>query len=229
MSRRGRIALAAGALLAVVVVAVALPKVLRRMEFFQVRRVEVFGLRYLDAPRVAAALALSDRASLFDDPAPLTSRVVALAGVQKAEVTRRWPATLVVRVTEWTPVALSPAEGRLVMLDRLGRRLPFDPTRSPADLPVAPADPVVARALHRVMEESPTLFGRISEARRLGDDVLLELDARRLVVRGDVSAADLLNLRVTMADLARKRVDFVELDARYANRVFVRGWKELTL
>jgi hypothetical protein len=79
------------------------------------------------------------------------------------------------------------------------------------------------------MEESPSLFGRISEARRLGDDVLLELDARRLVVRGDVSAADLLNLRVTMADLARKRVDFVELDARYANRVFVRGWKELTL
>jgi cell division protein FtsQ len=229
MSRRGRIALAAGALLVVVVVAVALPKLLRRMEFFQVRRVEVFGLRYLDAPRVAAALALSDRASLFDDPAPLTGRVVALAGVQKAEVTRRWPATLVVRVTEWTPVALSLAEGRLVMLDRLGRPLPFDPTRSPADLPVAAADPVVARALHRVMEESPTLFGRISEARRLGDDVLLELDARRLVVRGDVSAADLLNLRVTMADLARKRVDFVELDARYANRVFVRGWKELTL
>ena len=229
MSRRGRIALAAGAVLVVVVVAVALPKVLRRMEFFQVRRVEVFGLRYLDAPRVAAALALSDRASLFDDPAPLASRVVAMAGVQNAEVTRRWPATLVVRVTEWTPVALSPAEGRLVMLDRLGRRLPFDPTRSPADLPVAPADPVVARALHRVMEESPTLFGRISEARRLGDDVLLELDARRLVVRGDVSAADLLNLRVTMADLARKRVDFVELDARYTNRVFVRGWKELTL
>lgn len=229
MNRRGRIGLAAGALVAVAVAAAAVPKGLRRMDFFQVRGVEVFGLRYIEARRVAAALALPKGASLFDDPAPLTRRVVAMAGVQKAEVTRRWPATLVVRVTEWTPVALTPAAGRLVMLDRLGRPLPFDPTRAPADLPVAPADPAVARALHRIMEESPALFGRISAARRLGDDVLLELDARRLVVRADLSAADLLNLRVTMADLVRKNVDFVELDARYANRVFVRGWKELTL
>jgi cell division septal protein FtsQ len=229
MSRRRRIALAAGVLVAVAVAAVAVPEALRRMEFFQVRGVEVYGLRYLDARQVAAALALPKQASLFDDPAPLTRRVVAMAGVQTAKVTRRWPATLVVRVTEWTPVALTPEQGRLVMLDRLGRRLPFDPTRSPADLPVAPADPVVARALHRIMEESPPLYGRISAARRLGDDVLLEMDARRLVVRAAVSAADLLNLRVTMADLVRKEVDFVELDARYANRVFVRGWKELKL
>jgi cell division protein FtsQ len=225
MTRGCRIALAAAGIVVAVAAVLAVPRGLRRMEFFQVRRVEVFGARYLEPTRVAAALELKRGASLFDDPAPLSRRVTAMAGVQKAEVTRRWPATLVVRVTEWVPVALSPGEGKLVMLDRLGRWLPFDPTRAPADLPVAPADPVVARALHRVMEESPTLFGRITEARRLGNDVLLELAGRRLLVRGDVGVDDLLNLRVTMADLARKSVDFEELDARYATRVFVRGWK----
>jgi hypothetical protein len=168
---------------------------------------------------------LARGASLFDDPAPLTRRVVAMAGVQKAEVGKRWPGTLVVRVTEWAPVALTPGDRGLVMLDRLGRRLPFDPTRSPADLPVAPADPVVARALFRIMEESAALFGRITAARRSGDDVVLEADGRRILVRGEVSAGDLLNLQAVMADLARYDIDYEELDARYANRVFVRGWK----
>jgi len=229
MSRRGRIVLTAVTLVGAIAAVVAVPRGLRRMEFFQVRRVEVFGVTYLEPRQVAAAMDLPKGASLFDNPAPLSRRVTAMAGVQKAEVTRRWPATLVVRVTEWTPVALSPGEGRLVMLDRLGRRLPFDPTRAPADLPVAPADPVVARALHRIMEESPSLFGRITEARRLGDDVLLEADGRRLVVGSEVGTADLLNLRVAMADLAQKGIDYQELDARYANRVFVRGWKEMKL
>jgi hypothetical protein len=211
----------AAVLLAVVLVL----RGLRRLEFFQVRRVDVFGTRYLEGRQVVAAMKLARGASLFDDPAPLTRRVVAMAGVQKAEVGKRWPGTLVVRVTEWAPVALTPGDRGLVMLDRLGRRLPFDPTRSPADLPVAPADPVVARALYRIMEESAALFGRIAVARRSGDDVVLEADGRRILVRGEVSAGDLLNLQAVMADLARYDIDYEELDARYANRVFVRGWK----
>lgn len=225
MSRRARIAIAAGIGLVLLVGAVFVPRGLRRLEFFQVRRVDVLGTRYLEGRQVVAAMKLPRDATLFDDPAPLARRVVAMAGVQDAEVGRRWPGTLVVRVTEWVPVALTPGADGLVMLDRLGRRLPFDPTRSPADLPVAPADPVVARALHRIMEESSSLFGRIAAAQRSGDDVLLETDGRRILVRGEVSAADLLNLRAVMSDLAQKNIDYEELDARYANRVFVRGWK----
>lgn len=230
MSRRLRAVLAVAVVGAAVAGAVLLPNWLGTLAFFQVRRVDVYGLHYLEGRQVAMAMGLPAHMSLFDDPKPLGERVLAMPGVQRAEVTRRWPATLEVHVTEWVPVALAPVEGKLVLLDRLGRPLPFDPTKVPADLPVAVADPVVAEGLHRIRESDASLYGRISSARRhAASDVALEMDGRRVLVRGQVSAADLRNLEVVLTDLARKRMDCEELDARYDNRVFVRGLRGVTL
>lgn len=223
MTTRGRVLL--GAALAAAGVTVMAPRWLRRVEFFQVRQVDVTGLRYLEGREVVAAMALPAGASLFDDPAPFEARALAMPGVQRVAVRKRWPGTLVVAVTEWQPVALTPAEGGLAMLDRLGRVLPFDPSRVPADLPVAEADPEVARALFRIRENAPALFRRIGGARRAGQDVALQADGFRVLVRGDVSADDLLNLLAAMADMAERGVNYEELDARFATRVFVRGWK----
>ena len=230
MSRGLRLGLAVVALGAAVAGAVLLPGWLRTLEFFQVRRVDVYGLHYLEGRQVAVAMGVPAKASLFDALEPLRARVLAMPGVQRAEVTRRWPATLEVHVTEWVPVALAPVEGRLVLLDRLGRPLPFDPTKVPVDLPIAVADPVVAGGLHRIRESAAALFGRIAVARRHAEhDVALDLDGRRVLVRGQVSAADLRNLEAVLADLARQRMDYEELDARYDNRVFVRGMRSVTL
>lgn len=230
MTRRLRVALAGGVVVATVVGAVLLPGWLRTLEFFQVQRVDVYGLHYLEGRHVAMAMGLPAKASLFDDPTPLGERVLAMPGVQRAEVTRRWPSTLEVHVTEWAPVGLAPVEGQLVLVDRQGRPLPFDPTKVPVDLPLAVADPVVAGGLHRIRESAAPLFGRIAMARRHAEaDVALDLDGRRVLVRGQVSAADLRNLEAVLAELARKQLDYEELDARYDNRVFVRGMRGVRL
>lgn len=230
MNRRRRGVLAAAVLGAAVAGAALLPNRLRTLEFFQVRRVDVYGLHYLEGRQVAVAMSLPPKASLFDDPAPWAERVLAMAGVQRVEVTRRWPATIEVHVSEWVPVALAPVKGKLVLLDRLGRPLPFDPSKVPVDLPIAVADPVVAGGLYRIRESAASLFGRIVTARRHAEtDVALDMDGHRVLVRGQVSAADLRNLEVVLADLAQKRLDYDELDARYDNRVFVRGMRGVAL
>ena len=46
-----------------------LPGLLRGLEFFRVRRVEIAGLQYLDPAKVIDALKLTPKASVFDDPA----------------------------------------------------------------------------------------------------------------------------------------------------------------
>lgn len=214
----GGVALAAGG-------AAVAPAALRSLEFFRVRRVEVLGARYLSGDDVLAVLALRADASLFDPTAPLARRVFAIVGVREARVTRRWPGTLVVRIVEWEPVALAPGQRGLAPLDARGRVLPFDPTRWPADLPVATADWVVARVLARLREHEPDLYGAIISARRIRGDVVLEAGPRRFLLRGDATADELRALAAVAEDLARKGRSYRELDARYAERILVRGMK----
>jgi cell division protein FtsQ len=146
--KRWWVVLGAVALLAV---AVALaPRALRRLDFFRVRRVEVAGARYLVGTEVVAALGLRPGASLFDDVEPVRRAALKVRGVRAASVSRRWPGTLVLKVKEAEPVALTQLEQGLALVDERGRVLPFDPTRAPADLPVAEADPVVARVVGRI-------------------------------------------------------------------------------
>ena len=89
---------------------------LRRLSFFSIRRVELVGARYLDAAAVARALALPEKASVFDSKREWTGRVRALPGVLDAEIGRRLPGTLRVRVQEAEPVALAPSGNKLVLV-----------------------------------------------------------------------------------------------------------------
>jgi len=202
------------------------PRALRRLEFFRVRRVQVVGVRYLTGAEVVAALRLRPGASLFDDAAPVRLGALTVRGVRAAQVSRRWPGTLVVRIREAEPVALTPREGGLALLDARGRVLPFDPTRMPADLPVAPEDPVVARVVGRIKEADPEFFAVIVSAYRGSEqDVVLEAGDRRFLVRGNASADEIRALAAVIDDLARKQRSYRELDARFTDRVFVRGVK----
>jgi cell division septal protein FtsQ len=199
------------------------PPLLRNLEFFRVRRVEVLGARYLSGGQVMAALRLDPDHSLFDGTDPLARRVFGILGVRESKVTRRWPGTLVVRVVEWEPVALTPADAGLSLLDVRGRVLPFDPTRSPADLPLAPADPAVARLLARLRDAEPEVYADVLTARRVGDDVILDTGPRRYLLRSEATVEELHALAAVAADLARKGRTWRELDARYAERILVRG------
>jgi cell division septal protein FtsQ len=202
----------------------AAPGFLQRLEYFRVRRVEIAGLQYLAPAKVIAALGLESNATVFDDLAAAGRRLAALPGVISAEVKRRLPGTLEIAVVEAVPVALAARSGGLALLDSNGNVLPFDPAVSAPDLPVAAtADPRIARVLARVQEHDPQLFARVRTAWRVRDDVLLDVDGRRLWFGPAVTAEDIRAVMAVAQDLARQGRNYQELDGRYAGQVIVRA------
>lgn len=210
---------------AVVLTAAALlPRALRQVGFFQVRRIELVGARYLTPARVARTLALGREASVFDDLRPHARRVLAMDGVLEAEVTRRLPGTLQVRVREREAVALTERRGRLVLMDASGKALPFDPTSPAADLPLADADPAVGRLLVRFRAGEPGLYARVDAGRKARGDVVLESGGTRWWFRADAAEADFRALALVLSELTRRGwTGWRELDLRTSGRVIVRG------
>jgi len=217
-----RILLATLALLLLGAGGIGAATLVKRMKFFSVRRVELVGARYLTVDEVTRALALRPGASVFDPTAPLARRAEALAGVLEARVVRRIPGTLRVVLREAEPVALAERGGRLVPVDAAGRVLPFDPTRSPADLPLADADSGVVGLLARVRESDPGLFARVQRGARFRQDVALEVEAGRILFRSGASGDEIRDLSVVADLLTRKGQVWKELDARFPPRVIVR-------
>jgi cell division septal protein FtsQ len=212
-----------GALIGALALWFGLPPLLRGLEFFRVRRVEIDGLQYLDPARVVAALKLSPKASVFDDPTPLGRRVFALPGVASVEVGRRIPGTLELVIEERRPVALASRGSGLVLVDARGKVLPYDPLTSAPDLPLAVnGDPLVTAVLARVRDSDPDLFARIGSAWRVGPDVVLETGGRRLWFGAQVSAEDLRAVTAVEQALARTGRPYEELDGRFAGQVIVR-------
>jgi cell division septal protein FtsQ len=202
----------------------AAPELLQRLDYFRVRRVEIAGLQYLAPAKVITALGLGTDATVFDDLAAAGRRLAALPGVISAEVQRRLPGTLEIEVVEAVPVALAPRSGGLALLDSSGTVLPFDPAVSAPDLPVAAtADRRIARVLARVQEHDPLLFARVRTAWRVRDDVLLDMDGRRLWFGPAVTAEDIRAVMAVAQDLARQGRTYQELDGRYAGQVIVRA------
>jgi len=212
---------ALGGLLAATLVG---PRLLRGVGFFRVSRVEIVGVQYLAPATLVDALKLSATASVFDDPAPLARRALAVPGVKSAVIRRRMPGTLEVAIEEAAPVALAPGNGGLVLIDARGKVLPFDPVTSAPDLPVAVnGDGLVTGVLSRVRDFAPDFFGRVSEGWRVGRDVVLEVDGRRFWFGPLVSAEDIRAVTAVEQALGRQGRAFQELDGRYAGQVIVRG------
>jgi cell division septal protein FtsQ len=213
-----------GTILTAVLLWSGVPPLLRRLEFFRIRRVEIAGLQYLAPSKVIAALELDARSSVFDDLLAAGSSVRALPGIRSAVVRRRLPGTLEIVVDEAVPVALAPRGAGMALLDSSGKVLPFDPTASAPDLPIAAsADRLVARVLASVREHDPALFGRIGAAWRVRNDVVLDLDGRRLWFGPAVTAEDIRAVIAVAQDLARQGRKYEELDGRFAGQVIVRG------
>jgi cell division septal protein FtsQ len=217
-----RLLLAAGALALVAVLLAGSPLV-RRLSFFEVRRIELVGGHYLTPAAVARALAIPTGTSIFEDKAPLEARVLGMAGVREARIARRIPGTLRVTIREAEAVALTERSGRLVLLDARGRVLPFDPTSPAADLPLADPDPVVAGVLERVRETDPDLFAGIDRGSRVRQDVVLEIGGGRVFFRADATDEEIRDLVLIRDLLTRERKSWRELDARFSSRVIVRG------
>jgi cell division septal protein FtsQ len=204
------------------------PAVLRPFAFFRVRRIELDGVTRLAPETVVAALGLRAGASVWDRLGPLAARLRTVPGVLDAQVGRRLPGTLRVRVREVEPVALASGSAGLVPVGTDGRPLPYDPLRAPPDLPVVQrAEPPVVAALDAVRDADPVFFAAVASARPgPGGSVELDLEGGGVVrLALPVDAAVVQAVAAVERDLASRGTGWRELDGRYTGWVVVRGSK----
>lgn len=230
MLRRGGVSLAVVALVATPWWGRAL---LRHLDFFRVRRVEIEGARYVSPDQIVSRLRIDTTASLFDDLTPLEKRVRLHPSVRDVHIERKLPGTLLVKITENLPAALVQSAAGLVVVDASGRTLPVDPATADVDLPVlALRDTLALRVLGEVRDQAPALFARIGEVRRIAQGrsfyLLFRLTgsatnlAHDVLAPRNVTAGRLSDIVPVEQDLARRDKRAVELDLRFRDQVVAR-------
>ena len=226
---RGRKWLFASAvLLLVVVLASPLwgPRVLRQLDFFHVRKIEIIGARYTTGDELLERLHVDTTRSIWDPVLPLVDRVQSHPQVEHASIQRRLPGTLVITVLERRPVALAPTKDGLRAIDEHGRTLPLDPTRTPVDAPVVVAarrHTTVYHLLGLLQRESPRLFARLTSISTVGsDEMVLHIAGLPVRAMTSVSLARLSDVELVERDLARRQIHATELDLRYRDQVIAR-------
>lgn len=221
--KRRRWFLSLVALVSLLAVALA-PFAVRRMDYFRVRRVEVVGARYIPPNALLDLLALDSTKTIWENTGPLVARVKKHPQVRDATITRRLPGTLVLHVVENLPVALLTTADGMQPVDRDGRPLPIDPSRTAVDLPiVSRRDTSALHMLDGVRLVAPGIFARVSEVRwdeRGGLRVILS----GLTVRAaaDCTAERFLEVVPVEQDVLRRGRRIVELDVRYRDQVVAR-------
>ena len=190
-SRRGR---AAGAVLGTLAVLAAAVWVVGFSGVLGVRQVTVTGVQTLSADQVRSAAAVPDGSPLARvDTGAVADRVRSLAGVERVAVTRSWPGTLRITVTERRGVALVDRGEALWLVDPDGvvfQRLPDHPKLPILRIPaIGPDSPEARAALTAVTALPPTLLAHVSEVRApTPEQVTLYLSGKRTVLWG--GAAD---------------------------------------
>jgi len=201
------------------------PMALSRLDYFHVRRLEFEGIRYAKTGELVGAIRVDTSQSVWQSLPPLAARVAAHPMVAGAVVERRLPGTLIVRVVEREPVALAPVAGILRPTDVTGRELPIDPARVPLDLPLlSSADRTLLQLLDGLRLHAPTLYARVTEAKRVGPEELQFSLGPTLRVRSrsDVTVARFRDILPVEADLARNSLRVVEFDLRFRDQVIAR-------
>jgi cell division protein FtsQ len=199
-------------------------RVLAELAYFRVRRVEIVGAHFVPSSDILNRLHVDTLSSVWQPAAPLEERVASHPGVRSVRVSRRLPATLVVEITERSPVALVPTPSGLVPIDERGTALPIDLTRTTVDAPiVAYRDAGLFRLLGRLNAEAPELYGRVSEVGRTsGDEVWLRISSVPVRAMADVSVERLADVGLVEQDIARRQLRAVEIDLRYRDQVIAR-------
>lgn len=214
------------------------PPALRRVPLFDADRVEVAGTRMLAPHEVVAASGIQIGATVWTDPAAWEAALRRHPVVASAEVERRLPATLRIRITEKRPAAFVQA-GTLRPATAEGEILPVDPARVAVDLPIAGSAPDTAhrvrdRAVLRLLAEAgrlgdadPMLMARVSELRAGPDGalrVLLTHPSAEVLLPAGAAEPRLTQLRAALDDVGRRipRGGRAVVDARFADQVVVR-------
>jgi cell division septal protein FtsQ len=197
---------------------------LSRMEFFDVRRIEVRDARFTPPDEVRKRLGIDTTFSIWSDLEPLRKKVAEHPQVSGVRIARRFPSTLVVSLEEYQPVALIQSRNGLQAYDATGRALPLDPSRTPVDLPlVQRPDTTVLRFLAQIQAVNRDLFARVNEVQRSGrDELVLDLVNVLVRLRPDIGVERLAQISSVEAELASRQARPRELDFRFRDQVIAR-------
>lgn len=178
--------------------------------FLGVGSVEVIGASAVPADAIRAAAAVPPQEPMLRlDTDEVAARVDKLAGIASVDVSRSWPSTIEITVTERTPVACFAAPGGFHLVDTTGLDYKTLPDK-PAGLPeltlarVAPDDPVTRSAVAVLTSLPPELRNEITTVRaRTPGGVEFTLRNGKVVRWGDASEAD-RKVKVLAVLLTRK-------------------------
>jgi len=209
-------------------------------EMFTVRKIVVEGNHQADAERIVALAGAKTGDDLLEaDLRAIAARVRRHPWVAKASVSRSFPSTLRIRVTERRPLALV-AAGEVFVLDDRGVLLPNNKPRLLTDLPVltglsvsgsdvgkplrGEAASALLVALRALRARHPELAARVSELRwrsDLGVVAMLVGSGTEVVLGEKDFGARLDRLAAVLEYLDRRRrlTEFRCLDARFAGQV----------
>ncbi len=237
-----RVHLLTGAALLAVVLASSFwgAEALGRLAWFEVKRVEVAGNRYLAPHDVLRAASIHRGQSVWDGAEGWQDALRTHPGIEDARVTRRLPGTLRVRIQEKIPVAYVQARS-LLAATAAGEIFPIDPARAPLDLPIVRGpwpDTLAAGHTRRLLAEvgrlgvlDPGLLADVSEIRSAeGDPAVLILSHRlgEITLPGGASPDRLAELRAVLQDLDRRGALAPEgsgpasVDVRFEAQIVVR-------
>lgn len=209
---------------------------------FSVTGVDVEGASRVPVERVRAAAAIAPGTNLWRiDPVAVVSRVETVPEIRRADVIRRWPNRIMVRVEERRPFTLVHA-GRLHWLDEDGRLLRETREAVATSVPVVSGldeaeltsirtgpGPRVreAIALLRVLLRSgSTLTAQISEIdmSRPEGPVLYTLDGVEVRLGAEEWDERLARLEGVLAEVGRDGQGIRTIDLRFRNQVvFTKG------
>jgi cell division protein FtsQ len=209
---------------AAVLVVLLSPLVLRQLDYFRVRRVEVLGVHHIAPGALLERLGLDSTHTIWENLEPLANRVAEHPQVLSARLSRRLPGTLVLTVEENMPVALLNTAAGLEPLDRGAQVLPINPSRTPVDLPiVGKRDTLVLALLDDLRGLYPDIFARNAEERwDEGGGLRVKLSGMIVRAPADCTAERFMEIIPVEQDLARRGRRASELDLRYRNQIVAR-------
>jgi len=201
------------------------PRLLSNFEFFEIRQVEVVGLRYLTPDRILDAARVDEAGNLFRGLGDVEDRIRNVPGVADVRLDRKLPGTLRIAIAELVPVAFVVGQEGLIPVDEYAQPLPYDPTASPLDLPIIlRGDSALTMVLAEVRRTAPALFDLVDDASRdVSGGVVLTIGNRRVVLPEAATPDVVQSVVAVQRRILASEGDFEELDARYDGLVISRG------
>lgn len=138
---------------------------------FAISKIDIQGLIYTPRLAVHAALGANDGAILFTDLDAIRARIEQISWVERAQIMRKLPDRLEIRIVERKPFAIWQNNGRLAIIDGQGRQLTGQAIGRFAQLPLVVGEGAAtnARAVFADIAVVPGLLHRVDSVAWIGN------------------------------------------------------------